>query len=323
MDRRRFNQYAASAMASAIAWPSANAQSRLPATVRIIVPFTAGGSNDVFARALAQKMPVDSSTQIIVENRPGAGGASGSAFVAGSPGDGGHILIGSNSMVMNAVVQVSPQYDPVKSFKTVSILNRGPNLILVSKNSKYNDLPSLFAAMRSGEVRNYGSAGIGSAAHLFTEMLNRELNSSVQHVPYKGIAPAITDMIGGNIDVVIATPASSSGQLKAGYIKALGVTSAETSPFFPDLMPCTKLLPNFVAESWWGIFASAKTRPELVQYLNQLIQTACKDRYMVDMFTREATTPVNMSTQVAADFVAAETEKWGKVARSRNIRSDT
>ncbi len=323
MDRRLFNKYAAAAAASTIALESAHAQNRLPATVKIIVPFTAGGSNDVFARALAQKMPVESGVQIIVENRPGAGGASGSAFVAGSPGDGANILIGSNSMVMNAVVQTSPQYDPVTSFKTVAILNRGPNFILVSKNSKYNDLQSLFAAMKSGEVRNYGSAGIGSAAHLFTEMLNRELNSSVQHVPYKGIAPAITDMIGGNIDIVIATPASSSGQLKGGYIKALGVTSAEPSPFFPELMPCTKLLPNFVAESWWGIFASAKTRPELVQYLNQLIQTACKDPYMVDMFTREATTPVNMNTKVAADFVASEKDKWGRVARSRNIRSDT
>lgn len=323
MDRRQFAKLAATVAGSACLPQVALAQGRLPSTVRIIVPFTAGGSNDIFARALAQKMAVDPGTKIIVENRPGAGGATGATFVASSAGDGANILIGSNSIVMNAVVQVSPQYDPVRSFKTVGILNRGPNLILVSKNSKYNDLQSLFAAMKSGEVRNYGSAGIGSAAHLFTEMLNRELNSSVQHVPYKGIAPAITDMIGGNIDVVIATPASSSGQLRAGYIKALGVTSAEPSPFFPDLMTCTKLLPNFVAESWWGMFASAKTPPELVQYLNQLISTACKDPYMVDMFTREATTPVNMNTKVAADFVAAEKDKWAKVATSRNIRSDT
>lgn len=322
MERRTFAKLTAFMAAGALAPQLVRAQTRLPELIKIIVPFTAGGSNDVFARALAQKLGTDT-MKVVVENRPGAGGATGNSFVAGSAGDGATLLIGSNSMVMNAAIQVNPQYDPVKSFKTVAILNRGPNLILVSKNSKYNDLPSLFAAMKSGAVKNYGSAGVGSAAQLFTEMLNRDLNSNVQHIPYKGITNAITDMIGGEVDLVIATPASAGGQLRAGYIKALGVTSAEPSPFFPDLVHAAKVLPGYVADSWWGIFASAKTPPELVQQLNQLILKASKDPFMADMFKREATTAVTMDSRQAAEFVAVEKDRWTKVARSRNIRSDT
>jgi len=323
MERRHFAKLAACMTGSVLAPGLLRAQPRLPVTVRMVVPFTAGGSNDVFARALAQKLGSDGTVKLVVENRPGAGGATGAAFVAASAGDGANLLIGSNSMVMNAAIQINPQYDPVKSFKTIAVLNRGPNFILVSKDSKYNDLQSLFNGMKSGAVKNYGSAGIGSAAQLFTEMLNRDLGSNVQHIPYKGITNAITDMIGGNVDMVIATPASAGGQVKGGYIKALGVTSAEPSPFFPDLVTAARILPGYVAESWWGIFASAKTPPDLVAHLNQLIVGACKDQFMIDMFKREATTPVYMDARTAGEFVAAEKDRWSKVARSRNIRSDT
>jgi tripartite-type tricarboxylate transporter receptor subunit TctC len=295
----------------------------VPKIIRIIVPYSPGGSNDVFGRALAQKISGSLNTKVIVENRPGAGGATGAVYVANSQGDGANLLIGSNSMVMNAVVQVNPQYDPVKSFKTVAILNTGPNLILVNKTSKYNTLQGLIDGMKSGEVRNYGSAGIGSAAHLFTELLNRDLKTSVQHIPYKGITNAIIDMIGGSVDLVIATPASASGQLNAGYIKALAVTSSTPSRFFPGMPTVSQNVPNYEAQSWWGIFASYKTPPELVQLLNQHIIGACKDSSMIDMFNREATIPVDMNIKQAADFVASEKDRWGKVATNRNIRSES
>lgn len=295
---------------------------KVPSVVKIIVPYSAGGSNDVFARALAQKLSSIIKTNIVVENKPGAGGATAATMVANSPGDGANLLIGSNSMVMNAVIQANPQYDPVSSFKTISILNTGPSLVLVGKNSKFNDLKSLFEAIKKGEVKNYGSAGIGSAAHLITEMLNRELNSSIQHVPYRGITNALTDMISGNVDLVIATPASANGQIKAGYVKALGITSLKPSPFYPGLDTFAELIPNFEAESWWGIFASAKTPAPFVEFLNKSIVAACQDQFMQDVFKREGTVPVSMNMQEAAKFVAGEKERWGKVARSRNIRSD-
>lgn len=295
---------------------------KLPSVVKIIVPYSAGGSNDVFGRALAQKLSAIIKTNVVVENKPGAGGATAASMVAASPGDGSHLLIGSNSMVMNAVIQTHPQYDPVSSFKTISILNMGPSLILVGKNSKYHDLKSLFEGMKKGEVQNYGSAGIGSAAHLITEMLNRELNSSVQHVPYRGITNALTDMIAGNVDLVIATPASSNGQIKAGYVKGLGITSLKPSPFYPDLPTFSEFLPNFEAESWWGIFATAKTPAPLVEYLNKAIVAACQDQFMLDVFKREGTVPAGMNMQEAGSFVASEKDRWGKVATSRNIRSE-
>lgn len=295
---------------------------KLPSVVKIIVPYSAGGSNDVFGRALAQKLSSIIKTNVVVENKPGAGGATAATMVATSPADGSNLLIGSNSMVMNSVIQTRPQYDPVSSFKTISILNTGPSLILVGKNSKYNDLKSLFEGMKKGDVHNYGSAGIGSAAHLISEMLNRELNSSVEHVPYRGITNALTDMIAGNVDFVIATPASANGQIKAGYVKALGITSLNPSPFYPDMPTFSQLLPNFEAESWWGIFASAKTPAPLVEYLNKAIVAACQDQFMLDVFKREGTVPVDMNMQEAGLFVASEKDRWGKVAISRNIRSE-
>ena len=322
MKRRNLIKFASALPFINISNTFATARVNFPKVVEIVVPYTPGGSNDVFARALAKKITENEKINIIVENKPGAGGSFGAVQVAQSSGNGEYLLIGSNSMVMNAVVQTKPKYHPVESFKTVSVLNRGPNLILVSKNSKYNSLAELIEGVKSGEVKTYGSAGIGSAAHLFTEMLNRELNSNIMHVPYKGITNAIIDMMGENIDLVIATPASASGQIKAGLIKALGVTSAGNSDFFPDLEPVTNYLPNYIADSWWGIFASNKTSPELLSELHRIFDTASKDQEMIEMFKREATIPTYMGQKEAENFVAEETETWGKVAKSRNITSD-
>jgi tripartite-type tricarboxylate transporter receptor subunit TctC len=287
--------------------------------VKIVVPFAPGGSNDVFARALAEQLSDDMKVTFLVENRPGAGGATGSAQVSKSAPDGATLLLTSNSITTNNALQAKPPFDVATSFTHLAILNKGPSLVIVNNNSKYNDLPSLFDAMKKGAVKNYGSAGIGTNAHLAGEMLNFGLKTEVTHVPYKGIAAIANDIIGNEIDFVITTSASVSGQLKGGYLKAIGVTSPEVSPFFKDLKPVADFIPKYEVESWWGVFAPPRMPAPLADFLNRKINEMTRKPRMAELFKNESTMAVNMDVDQARRFVAAEKEKWVAVAKSRKI----
>lgn len=321
MDRRTFGKVSVCAAGGMLAPQILRAQPTLPSIVKIVVPFSPGGSNDVFARALAEQLSDELKINVIVENKPGAGGATGSALVAKAAPDGATLLLSSNSMVTSNVVQAKPPFDAATSFTTLAILNKGPSLIIVSGTSKYNDLPSFFDGMKKGEVKNYGSAGIGTNAHMATEMLNYALKTNVVHVPYKGIANVAVDLIGNNVDMVITTGASVSGQLRSGHLKAIGVTSREPSPFFKDLKPVAQYLPNYDVESWWGVFAPANLPLPIAEMLNRKINEISRKPKMADLFKNESTTPVNMSLEQARKFVADEKDKWQLVARSRNIQA--
>lgn len=320
MDRRTFGKVSACVAGGVLAPQILRAQPALPSVVKIIVPFSPGGSNDVFARALAEQLSDDMKVSFIVENKPGAGGATGSAQVAKSAPDGATLLLSSNSMVTGNVVQAKPPFDAATSFTTLAILNKGPSLIIVSGASKYNDLPAFFEGMKKGEVKNYGSAGIGTNAHMATEMLNYALKTNVVHVPYKGIANVAVDLIGNNVDMVITTAASVSGQLRSGHLKAIGVTSREPSAFFKDLKPVAEFLPNYDVESWWGVFAPANMPQPLAELLNRKINEMSRKPKMADLYKNESTTPVNMSLAQARKFVADEKDKWLLVAKTRNIQ---
>lgn len=320
MDRRQFSKWATFAATSGVLMPSAlRAQAALPSLVKIVVPFAPGGSNDVFARVLAEQLSDDMKINFVVENRPGAGGTTGSALVSKAAPDGGTLMLTSNSITTNNAVQAKPAFDVATSFTHLAILNKGPSLVIVNSNSKYNDLPSLFDAMKKGLVKNYGSAGIGTNAHLAGEMLNFGLKTEVTHVPYKGIANVATDIIGNELDFVITTSASVSGQLKAGYLKAIGVTSPEVSPFFKDLKPVSNFIPKFEVESWWGVFGPPRMPAPLADLLNRKINEMTRKPRMADLFKNESTTAVNMDLDQARRFVAAEKEKWVAVAKSRKI----
>lgn len=319
MDRRQFSKMATLAAGGVLLPQAALAQAALPGLVKIVVPFAPGGSNDVFARALAEQLSADMKINFIVENRPGAGGATGSAQVSKAAPDGATLLLTSNSIATNNAVQVKPPFDVATSFKHLAILNKGPSLIIVNGNSKYNDLPSLFDAMKKGAIRNYGSAGVGTNAHMAGEMLNFGLNTDVTHVPYKGIANVATDIIGNDIDFVITTSASVAGQLKGGYLKAIGVTSPEASPFFKGLKPVAEFIPKYEVESWWGVFAPPKLPGALAELLNKKINEITSRSRMSELFKNEATTSVAMDLEQARQFVAAEKDKWVAVANSRKI----
>ncbi|MDH4375507.1 MAG: tripartite tricarboxylate transporter substrate-binding protein [Ramlibacter sp.] len=304
-------------------YASAQAQD-LPKNIRLVVPFSPGGSNDVFARALAQRMASRNGITVVVENKPGAGGAIGAQAVATATPDGTTLLLNSVSFSTNAAVQAKLPYDPIKAFEPVAMLNRGPMLLVTPANAPYANVGDVLKAIRGPKKDvNFGSAGQGSTGHLAGELLNAMATGNAVHVPYKGISNAATDMIGGNLQIMVTTAASIAGPLKGGQIRAIAVTSAQRSKFTPELPTVGDVLPGFDVESWWGIFAPAKTSRAMVDRLNQEIRAIADTPEMRELFSRESTEPSAMTSQQFAAYVQSEINKWRKLVKDRNIAMAT
>jgi tripartite-type tricarboxylate transporter receptor subunit TctC len=295
----------------------------LPKIVRIVVPFSPGGSNDVFARAIGQRLMTKFNITVIVDNRPGAGGAVGSEMVARAEPDGATLLLTSVSFATNAAVQKNLGYDPLKSFAPVALLARGPMLLTVGKSTPYKTLAEYIAAARDPKSRiSYGSAGIGSIGHMSGEMLNAMAGTQSLHVPYKGISNAVTDLIGGNLQMMITTAASVSGPLKAGLIRPIAVTSLKRSKFAPDLPPIAEVVPGYSVEVWWAMLAPAKTPKAIVDMLNAEIRASGETAEMRELYARESTEPGQLNATEFGSFLSDEIAKWRRLAKDRNITLD-
>lgn len=292
----------------------------LPKTIRIVVPFSPGGSNDLFARALAQALAGRTGSSVVVENRPGAGGAIGAQAVASAEADGSSLLLNSLSFSTNAAIQPKLPYDPIKSFEPVAMLNRGPMLLVAASNTPYRSVKDVVQALHGTQKTiNFGSAGPGSSGHLGGELLNALGNGNAVHVPYKGVSNAVVDMVGGNVQIMITTAASVAGPLKSGQVRALAVTSAQRSPFAPGLPTVAETLPGFVVEAWWGVFAPAGTPRAVVDRLNQEIRTVADTQAMRELFARESTEPSAMTAPQFASYVQSEVGKWRTLVKDRNV----
>ena len=295
----------------------------LPKTVKIIVPFSPGGSNDLFARAIGQRLARKFDVTVIVDNKPGAGGAIGSEMVARADPDGSTLLVTSVSFATNAAVQKNLSYDPLKSFAPVALLARGPMLLTVASTTPYKTPAQYLAAARDPKSRiNYGSAGIGSIGHMGGEMLNAMAGTQSLHVPYKGISNAVSDLIGGNLQMMVTTAASVSGPLKAGSIRPIAVTSLTRSKFAPDLPPIADVVPGFSLEVWWAVLAPAKTPKVIIEMLNAEIRASGETPEMRELYARESTEPGQLTPAEAGIFLADEIAKWRRVAKDRNITLD-
>ncbi|PWK35264.1 tripartite tricarboxylate transporter substrate-binding protein [Cupriavidus plantarum] len=292
----------------------------LPKTIRIVVPFSPGGSNDLFARALAQGLAGRTGSSVVVENRPGAGGAIGAQAVATGEPDGSTLLLNSLSFSTNAAIQPKLPYDPIKSFEPVALLNRGPMLLVTAANTPYKSVKDVVEAFQGkNKSINFGSAGPGSSGHLGGELLNALGQGRAVHVPYKGVSNAVVDMVGGNVQVMITTAASVAGPLKSGQVRAIAVTSAERSRFAPGLPTVAETLPGFVVEAWWGVFAPAKTPQPVVERLNQEIRAVAETPAMRELFSRESTEPSNMTAAQFASYVQTEVGKWRTLVSTRHV----
>jgi tripartite-type tricarboxylate transporter receptor subunit TctC len=292
--------------------------------VTIIVPYPAGGSNDIFARELGKRLSDTWKVPVIIDNRPGAGGSIGAAVVSKAAPDGYTLCLLSSSFTTNAAIQTNLPFDPVAGFAPVAMVAKGPMLLTVSNKVPARTTLELFALARANPGKlNYGSSGQGSTNHFATELLMDAANIKMTHVPYKGMAPAVTDVIGGHVDVLIASAPSIYQHVKAGKVRGVGVTSKGRSVVVPDLPPVAEMgVPNYSFELWWGILAPPKTPPEVVIQVNIDVNRILNTPEMREVFLREGAEPAPLSAAQFAATIRNEIEGWKQVAKAANIKPE-
>jgi tripartite-type tricarboxylate transporter receptor subunit TctC len=296
-------------------------QVMLPKFIKLIVPFSPGGSNDVYARALAQKLAGKLSASVVVENKPGAGGSIGSDLVARAEPDGSTLLLISTSFATNAAVRTNLPFDPITSFKPVALVAKGAMVLIVGNKTPFTDIAQLIAATKpSNNAVNYSSAGMGSIGQMSVEHFKSLSGTEALHVPYQGINGAVANMIGGNIDYMITTLASVGGQLQANLVRPIGVTSLERSKFFPGVPAIAETLPGYEVDVWWVVFAPAKTASPVIDALNAAIRSVSTEPEMQALFAKEGAESTNFSPAQTADYVKQEVERWKQVARTGRIQ---
>jgi len=301
------------------------AQQKFPSKpVTIVVPYPPGGSNDTFAREIGKKLSDAWKVPVIIENKPGAGGNIGATYVSRATPDGYTICLLSSSFTTNAAIQPNLPFDPVSGFSPVAMVAKGPMLLTVANNVPAKTTLELFDLARKDPGKlNYGSSGQGSTNHFATELLMEAAHIKMTHVPYKGMAPAVTDVIGGHVDVLIASAPSIYQHVKAGKVRGLGVTRKGPSEVVPDLKPVAEMgAAGYSFELWWGILAPPKTPPEVVAQINADVNRILSTPEMKEVFLREGAEPVLMSPAQFAATIKSEIEGWKKVAKAANIKAE-
>jgi tripartite-type tricarboxylate transporter receptor subunit TctC len=309
----------------ALAAGSATAQVKYPnKPVTIIVPYPAGGSNDTFARELGKRLGDAWTVPVIIENRAGAGGSIGAAAVSKAAPDGYTLCLLSSSFTTNAAIQTNLPFDPIAGFSPVAMVAKGPMILAVANDLPVKSTLELFALARKNPGKlNFASSGQGSTNHFATELLMDAARIKMTHVPYKGMPPAVTDIIGGHVDVLIASAPSIYQQVKAGKVRGLGVTSLKPTQLVPDLPPIAQMgVSGYSFELWWGILAPPKTPPEIVAQVNAEVNRILATPEIREVFLREGAEPVQMSAEKFAATIKSEIEGWKKVAKQSNIKPE-
>jgi len=294
-----------------------------PALVRLVVPFPPGGSNDVIARAMAPQLAKRLGTNVIVENKGGAAGVIGSDAVAKAPADGSYLLLTSSTFLTTAATQAKLPYDPIAAFVPVAMVAEGPLLVAVPAEKPIKTPAELVAAARARPgALNYGTAGVGSLAHLATELLNGAANIQMTHVPYKGAGPALIDLAAGQIDVMISNYSSLVPQMKSGKVRAIAVTSPKPSPAFPDLPPLWAAVPGYAIDIWVTVFAPAGTPAPLVERLNKEINEISASPELRTFLDPDGALPVALTPAAITARLKQELAQLKKIAAERKISLD-
>ena len=326
--RRQWLTLAASAVPMIGVAPTALAQSANAPwpgkPITLVVGNAPGGSNDLFARAIGKRLQEVLGQPVVVDNKPAGGGVIANAFVAKSPPDGTTLGIVSSTFTTGAAIRNNLQYDAVRSFKPVALLARGPLLVTVPADSPYKTIGDLVASARANPGRlNYGTSGAGSINHFATELFSDAADIKVVHVPYKGMGPATTDLLGGQIQMLIASAPSILAQVKGGRARALAVTSATRSAVVPDLPSLEQSgYKGSASELWWGVLAAAGTPQPIVDRLNAEINKIVLSPEMKDFFLKEGAEPATLKPAEFEALIAADIERWKKVAKAADIKPE-
>lgn len=322
LDRRAFAGGAA-ALGAALALPSAaRAQSGWPkaGTLRLIVPYPPAGATDIVSRVLAERLSQIWGNQIIVENKPGAGGNIGSDHVAKAAPDGNTMLVVSVGLATNTYLYKSIPYDPMKDFLPVSLLVRLPNLLCVPPSHPAKTVQEFVAYARANPGKmSYASSGVGTTIHFSAELFNKLTGAKMTHVPYKGSGPAKTDLLAGRVDCMFDNITSILPHVQAGQLRALGVTTLKSSPLFPDFPPISTALPGFDVSSWFGLFVPAKTPRAIIDKMNADIRTVLAEPGVKEKLNKLGTEVVGSSAEELGALLRSEDAKWGPIIKELGI----
>src|SRR5262249_47773831 len=309
--------------ASAIGTPAVRAQDYPARPVTLIVPFAPGGSVDVVARVLSQKLAERFGKPVLVENRPGAGTVTAASAVANAAPDGHTLLLAvSGTLAINASVYKKLPYDPVKSFAPVAVVDLVPTVLVVNTELPVyapSDLIKL-AKQRPGQL-SYGSSGLGSSLHLSAELLKSMTGIEMTHVPYRGGAQAIMDVIAGHVELMFADPASALPQIRDGKVRALGVSSVSPVPAVPEVPPIAEAgVPGFEAVSWQMIVAPAHTPKEIVNRLHTELKTIAASPDVRQTIVKSGLVRIESPTPAElGDFVRSEIVRWRRIVETAGL----
>jgi tripartite-type tricarboxylate transporter receptor subunit TctC len=311
-------------LAAAVAAPLALAQTYPSKPIRLVVPFPAGGATDIFARAVSTRLGERLGTTIVVDNKPGAGGTIGSDLAAKAPADGYTLLLATSS-----THSIGPSfggklpYDAVADFTPIAHVGNAPSIMLVPNSSPARSVKEWveYARKNPGKL-NYASSGNGTVVHLSSEYFKAQAGLFLVHIPYRGTALAIPDLVSGKIDVLFDSLPSGLPHVKEGRLRALGMTSLNRSPLLPELPAISETVPGYESVTWFGLYAPRGLAPELVNRVNAALNQALQDNEVKDRLARLGIEPAGGTPQQFVAMTEADRAKWKKIIAERRIQAD-
>ena len=331
--RRRALALLLSAALASLALPASTAFAADPypnKPIRLVVPFPAGGTTDILARAVAAELSKLPGWNVVVDNKPGAGGNIGTDIVAKSAPDGYTLLMGTvGTHGINQSLYAKLPFDPIKDFVPITEVASVPNVLVVNpafaQQNKINSVNDLIGYARANPGKlNMASSGNGTSIHLAGELFKTQTKTFMVHFPYRGSGPALTDLSGGTMQLMFDNLPSSMQLIKSGKLKALAVTSAKPSPALPDLptVAAAAKLPNFEASSWFGLLAPAGTPGDIVHRIQQEVAKSLATPAVRERMLAQGADPVGNTPEQFAAFIRAETTKWAKVVKDSGAKVD-
>ena len=319
---RRFTVLALAALGACAAVP-ALAQDKWPSKpITYIVPFPAGGTTDVLARLIGQKLGAVLGTTIVVDNKGGAGGSVGSEMASRAAPDGYTLLGGTvSSHAINVSLYPKIGYDPVKSFTPITLIGTNPTVLVVNQASPYKTLQDVIAAGKAKKPLTAASAGSGTSQHLSLELLKSKAGIDITHIPYKGSGPAIQDVIAGQVDMMFDTSVVAGPHIESGKLRPLAVTSAKRLPSMPNVPTVAESgVPGYEVISWQAIFAPAGTPKPIIDRLHAEIAKILAEPDMRERLAKLGMQGADMTIDEVAAFQKAEVAKWAQVIKTANIK---
>ena len=320
----RWYRMIAAAVAMVAAGGAASAQPSFPSKpVRIFVPYAAGGGVDILARTLGDVVSRQWGQPVVVENRPGAGGVVASQALVTSPPDGYTLIVVASGHATNPFLYPKIPYDTFKDFAPISLLASSPNILLVRADSPFKTLGDMIAQARAKPgTLSFGHAGTGTSTHLAGELLKNLARIDLNAIPYKGGAPSINDLLGGQIPMSFNNGPESVGQLEAGTVRALAVTTASRAPFLPNVPSVAETVPGYDTEVWWGLLGPAGIPPDLVARLSRDFVAALNTEPVKERLAKLGAAPIGTSPEQFDARIRADYKKWGPIIEAAGMKAE-